>query len=285
MTFVIPELHSTRTKLLFCFQLTLCLVLISPFSKAEEYTPLFHSLESYKPIYILTSWFLNGEGEEQDYDERELLIQFSFRKQFYKALYVGFTYKGFWQIYDVDDSRPFREQNYNPEAFLEFIDLWEMDVFRLGLAEHESNGEKERYDEQLGVVNYSRTWDRSYLYVWENFGDYFGLGLKTWVIVSSRSTEFQAYYNDNADMQQYMGSGELYASLGRYPAVLTVMFRKGWMEGTETTKIEARMPVHYIIDMEDAGYDIYLQYFSGYGDSLIDYNRKVTRIALGVAFR
>ncbi|MCG8335359.1 MAG: phospholipase A [Proteobacteria bacterium] len=281
-----PELNETKTGYGALICLVISLVFGTTALNAEEQEAFFFkSLEPYKPIYLLNSWFLNGEGKEQDYDERELLIQFSFKKQFYKALYFGFTYKAFWQIYDVNHSRSFRDQNYNPEAFLEFTDLWEMDVFRLGLAEHESNGEKQYYDENGEVINHSRTWDRSYLYVWENFGEYFGLGLKVWVVTSARSEETQAFYHDNADMQYYMGSGEIYASIGSYPTVLTLMWRKGWKDGTETTKIEARIPIYHIIDMEDTGHDIYVQYFSGYGDSLIDYNRKITKIALGVSFR
>ncbi len=277
-------MYVLKAKPISCSIILLLLVLVAPLVKAEP-TPFFHKWKPYKPIFVLTSWFLNGEGEEQEYDDRELLLQFSFKKQLYKALHFGFTYKGFWQIYDRDNSRPFREQNYNPEGFLEFTDLWGVDIFRWGLLEHESNGEKQRYDEKLGTVNYSRTWDRSYIYLWENLGEYFGMGLKAWIVISSKDEDLQAYYNDNADMQQYMGRGELYASVGSYPTVLTFMFRRGWKEGTETCRIEARLPIYHIFDMEDSGYDIYLLYFSGYGDSLIDYNRKINRVALGVSFR
>jgi phospholipase A1 len=254
-------------------------------AQAEEAIPFLRTLEPYKPIYLLNSWFLDNEGEKQGYDNREVVLQFGFKKQLLGVLYFGFTYKAFWQIYDLGNSRPFREQDYNPELFLEFTGTWGIDVIRLGLAEHESNGEKQSYTQEGKRINYSRTWDRSYLYLWQNLSDYFALGCKAWVVTSSRSDEYRAFYDDNPDIQYYLGSGELYAVFGRYPAVLTLMLRRGWLDETETYKIEGRLPLDRLFDMDGSGHDIYFQYFNGYGDSLIDYNRRVTRFALGVSFR
>lgn len=254
-----------------------------PVAIAEENKPFFQTLEAYKPVYMLHSWFLDEEGKAVGYKDRELLIQFSFKKKIFKVLYFGYTQRMFWQIFDLGNSRPFREQNYNPEAFIEFEDLWGIDIFRLGLAEHESNGEKERYNEDGEAINYSRTWDRSYLYLWKDMGEYLGMGIKAWVVTSQKTDEFGAYYTDNPDLQDYMGSGELYASFGQFPTVLTIMYRRGWLENTDTYRIEGRLPIYHLLGKQDSGYDLYFSYFNGYGDSLTDYNRKISRFALGIS--
>lgn len=267
--------------------LSLALLLFLPHSprlKAEP-QPIFHTLASYKPNYVMNSWFLDHEGSEQGYDDRELLLQFSFKKRIYKVFYFGFTYRGFWQVYDLSTSRSFRDENYNPEGFLEFSDAMGLDTLRLGLAEHESNGERTYYNEEGEEVNYSRTWDRSYLYLWKNLVPWLGTGVKLWVVTSPKRGEFRAYYDDNPDMQEYMGSGELYLSLGRFPTQLSFMFRRGWKEDTETCRIEGRLPLYLIFGGKDGGTDLYLMVFNGYGDSLIDYNRRIKRVAIGVSFR
>ncbi|MCP4757592.1 MAG: phospholipase A [Proteobacteria bacterium] len=247
--------------------------------------PFLRTLEPYKPIYILHSRFLKYEGEEQGYQDRELVIQFSFKKRIYRNLHFAYSHKAFWQVYDQPNSRPFRENNYNPEFFLEYSKLWKLDYLRLGLTEHESNGEKQRFDENANPVNYSRTWNRSYLFVRQQIEDYLELELKVWILTNSDNEEYGSFSTDNADMQQYMGIGELYAVLGRFPTVLTVMLRRGWRKGTETVRLEGRIPIHLLTSGRDTGLDIYLQAFAGYGDSLIDYNRKIRRLAIGLSFR
>jgi len=243
------------------------------------------NLEPYKPIYVLNTWFLDGEGSERGYQDQELLLYFSFKRLIYWNLYFGYSHKAFWQIYDFDDSRPFREHNYNPELFLEWDELLRFDHVRLGLIEHESNGEKLRYDENGRPVNYSRTWNRVYAYARKAVHPGVTLGCKVWIVVDSDDPEDGSFIVDNSDIQQYMGNGEFYAEFGRFPATVSVMLRQGWKEGTETILVDGRLPLHLLTGWRDRGLALFLQAFSGYGDSLIDYNRKITRISLGLAFR
>jgi Outer membrane phospholipase A len=49
----------------------------------------------------------------------ELVFQLSFKLKLLHwpddgGLYVGYTQKSFWQAYNAQDSRPFRETDYNP---------------------------------------------------------------------------------------------------------------------------------------------------------------------------
>lgn len=259
-------------------------IILPPVVPVATAEPFLQSLESYKPIYVTHTWFLGGEGRAQGYQDQELLLHFSFKHVIVYNLFFGYTHKAFWQVYDQGNSRPFREHNYNPELFLEWNDFWSVDELRSGL-EHESNGEKLRYTADARPVNQSRTWNRIYLFARKAFHPLLTLGLKLWTVTDSDNPDENSFIIDNADIQQFMGSGEFYAELGPYPAVLSIMLRTGWREGTETIRVDGRLPVHILTGGEDTGIDIFAQVFAGYGDSLIDYNRRITRFSLGVAFR
>lgn len=243
------------------------------------------SLETYKPITVLHSIFPGQEGSEQGYQDRELLLTFSFKRLIYWNLYFAYSHKAYWQIYDYENSRPFREHNYNPELFLEWDDVLRFDHWRLGLIEHESNGEKLRYDSNGNPVNYSRTWNRVYVYTRKSVHPWVTLGLKYWIVTDSDDPEAGSYIVDNSDIQQYMGSCEFYAELGKFPSVISIMLRQGWKSNTETIRVDGRLPLSALTGWEDKGVDLFVQCFSGYGDNLIDYDRRINRFSIGVAFR
>jgi phospholipase A1/A2 len=244
---------------------------------------VFASFEGYKPVYILNSWFMDREGSEQGYHDQELAIQISLKKQLVSSLYFGYSHKVFWQIYDLANSRPFREQNYNPELFLDYRRQWGVERLRIGL-EHESNGERMRFDENGEPVNYSRTWDRAYLFLQKQATSFLSISLKAWVVTSPKTDECRAYYDDNPDMQQYMGSGELGLRIEVSGVLTNLMLRRGWRDGTETVRMDIQVPIRLFREKTNSENALHLQAFSGYGDSLIDYDRKVTRLAVGISF-
>jgi phospholipase A1/A2 len=243
------------------------------------------SLEQHKPIYVVNSWLLNGEGSDQGYLDQELLLHVSFKRRIFWNLFFAYSHKAIWQIYDHENSRPFREHNYNPEVFLEWDSIKWIDDLRLGLIEHESNGEKLRYADDGSPVNHSRTWNRVYVFGQTFLAPAIDLGLKLWIVTDSDDPEEGSFIVDNSDIQGYMGSGELTINLGTFPRQLSIMIRNGWKHDTETIRVDARMPLHLLTGMTDRGLDLYFQLFSGYGDTLIDYNRKITRFSAGLAFR
>ena len=117
-------------------------------SYSIHYTKLYD-----KENYLLPlTWGNRAEGSA----DAELKFQFSFKQQLYDGLYFAYTQKSFWRVLDGEDSRPFRETNYNPELFWRLLRTtpeglsWGGD---LGF-EHESNGAREPT---------SRSWNRLYL--------------------------------------------------------------------------------------------------------------------------
>ncbi len=257
-----------------------------PLMAQEKPVPFLQTLKPHKPIYILNSSFLDGAGEEQGYGENELKIQFSFKKEMFYHLHFAYSHKAFWQLYDMETSRSFRDNNYNPEFFFEFENIWLFEEMRLGIWEHESNGERAHHQENGEIANYSRTWNRSYLFATLEYPDYsLTTGLKIWTINDRKDNEYGTFYDDNPDIQKFMGNAEIYFDLGSEPAFVSLMLRRGWGKGTETIRLEGRLPLHYLFGGNDSGVDLMVQFFSGYGESLLDYNRKLRKVGIGFSVR
>ena len=124
-------------------------------------------ITSYKPIYLIVAKFStdnnknpNSESldnflpEPVDIDPIEAKFQLSlktkvFRKMLWGSadLWVAFSQRAYWQIYNKKLSRPFRELNYEPEIILNFPLEFSLLGFQgkmVGAALiHESNGRSE----------------------------------------------------------------------------------------------------------------------------------------------
>jgi phospholipase A1 len=184
-------------------------------------------------------------------------------------LYGAYTNRSFWQVYNDDYSRPFRETNHEPEIWAQFRNDWTVGGFMntvnaVGLV-HQSNG-------RSGVL--SRSWNRAYAtFVFER--DDWAFAIKPWVWLRSDRED-----SDNPDITDYLGHGELRLFYGHAGHVFSLMSRNNLESGFDRGAVELSwsFPVF--------GYPYlkgYLQYFYGYGESLIDYDRRVNRIGLGIS--
>ena len=211
-------------------------------------------------------------GDNVDVKETEVKFQLSFKVKLWQDvldqnmdLWFGYTQKSFWQLYDVEDSAPFRETNYEPEMLLNY----RMDIPVLGLRlrtltlgfNHQSNGRSEPL---------SRSWNR----VVANVGlekDDFVLQLKSWYRIPESEDE-----DDNPDLDKYMGPGELWAWYLWGPQRFGVMWRNNlrFDDNRGALQLEWAFP----LGRKVSGY---IQYFTGYGESLLDYDHPVDRIGIG----
>ena len=92
----------------------------------------------------------------------EVTFQISFKVRLWRDilgkdlnLWFGYTQRSFWQLYNFNDSSPFRETNYEPELLLTLSTRFSIlglkgRFFQLG-ANHQSNGQSEPL---------SRSWNR-----------------------------------------------------------------------------------------------------------------------------
>jgi phospholipase A1 len=179
-------------------------------------------------------------------------------------VWVGFTQQSSWQAYNSDDSAPFRETNYSPEIFATWrtgLDLagvrWRM--VNLGFV-HQSNGQSRPE---------SRSWNRLYAQFGFERGNW-SFYVRPWLRVEAPGED------DNPDIEDYLGHGDFQAiwRRGRHDVALTARYAAG--HGRGALQLDWHYPL--VGDLK-----AYLQVFTGYGESLIDYNHRQTTIGLGVS--
>jgi phospholipase A1 len=183
-------------------------------------------------------------------------------------LWFGYTQLAFWQIYNKAFSSPFREINFEPEMLLNVRTDYDILGFKgrfinLGL-NHQSNGR---------ASPLSRSWNR----VMANFGfekKNLSFLLKTWYRIPENESD-----DDNPDITSYMGYGELwgyyYWNKHRFAAMVRNNLRAN---NKGAVQLDWSFPLPLVTNDRFSGY---VQYFNGYGESLIDYNKSVNRISLG----
>lgn len=212
-------------------------------------------------------------------DNTEAKMQFSFKVPLYPddlfvtgdAIYFAFTLKSFWQIYNHELSAPFRETNYRPEFFYRLPIMNQLNdrymSLDLGL-EHESNGRSQ-------VL--SRSWNRifvNYTYAKDNYMIQF----RPWYRIPEKEKDqpWESQGDDNPDIHEYMGYFELLGVWEQSDYEFSVMFRNN-LKSDNKGAIEL-----------DASFPLWgrlrglVQYFNGYGESLIDYDHKSQRIGFGI---
>lgn len=184
-------------------------------------------------------------------------------------LYAAYTNRSFWQVYNPDISSPFRETNHEPEAWVQFTPGWDVFGFKnsanaFGIV-HQSNG-------RGGVL--SRSWNRifaNFIFERGNFAFYF----KPWIRLPEDMDS-----DDNPDITDYLGHYELQAGYKWKSHVFSAMSRNNIESGFERGAVELSWSFPLWKYRYVKGY---IQYFRGYGESLIDYNQHVNRIGIGVA--
>lgn len=243
------------------------------------------AITQYKRNYFLPFTFtdnpnaLGNAGLTTDnVDDKEAKFQISIKLPLYtraesvEGVYFGFTLTSFWQLYNDEVSKPFRETNYEPEIFYQWntgIKILGIDFNALQLGfNHMSNGQSEER---------SRSWNRIMLTnLFSDADDIYYL--RTWYRIpeDAKSTEDDPSGDDNPDINDYygrieIGYGTRFGSWG-----LLTRLRNNLSFSNNRGSIE--LSLSYPISLR---YELTLQYFNGYGDSLIDYNRRQNRIGIG----
>jgi len=181
------------------------------------------------------------------------------------ALWVGYTQQSQWQVYNPQVSRPFRETNYEPEVMFAFFPDqkalgWRWRLFALGL-NHQSNGQSDPL---------SRSWNRVYLL----FGieqEHVGLLIRPWVRLNEPYNK-----DDNPDITHYLGYGDITAVYSAGEHTLSAIGRYNPASGKGALQAAWNFPLQRRVHG-------YVQLFTGYGESLIDYNWRQTTIGIGLS--
>jgi len=182
------------------------------------------------------------------------------------AIFFAYTARAFWQIYN-SNSAPFRETDYEPEIFLALKSNFNVFGFTNKLVDigiiHQSNG-------RGGTL--SRSWNRVFaLFVLEK--DNLAIGFKPWLRVPENAAD-----DDNPDIEDFMGNFELTGVYTIKKHTLSAMIRNNL--DTNDNKGAIQLDWVFPLDKHISGY---VQYFKGYGESIIDYNYKQESIGIGFA--
>lgn len=174
---------------------------------------------------------------------------------------ASYTQKSWWQLSNTGESAPFRETNYEPQLFLGFATNYQLGDWTLRDVElgynHQSNGRSDPT---------SRSWNRLYTRLMAQNGNLL-VEVKPWYVIGGTS--------DNSDITKYMGYYQLKVGYQLGEAVLSAKGQYNWNTGYGGAEIGVSYPVTNHVRL-------YTQVYSGYGESLIDYNYNQTRVGVGV---
>ena len=245
------------------------------------------TLMAHKPNYILFAAY-NGMSynaapynEQFDdsgfqFDDTEAQFQISlkfpllvnlFNETF--DIYAAYTNHSFWQVYNSKESSPFRETNHEPEAWVQFHPNWELfgftNVWNSFGVVHQSNGRG---------GDLSRSWNRVYAWLTVERGN-LAMSIKPWFRIPEDDDD-----DDNPNISDYMGHYELMASYKWGENVFSIMSRNN----LESSFSRGAVELSWSFPLWNWPYlKGYLHYFTGYGQSLIEYDQYANTIGIGVS--
>ncbi|QTH63549.1 phospholipase A [Psychrosphaera ytuae] len=247
---------------------------------ANPFTLLQHRRNYILPVTYATnpsSTAVQGLTPE-NIDNFEAKFQLSIKMPIFNqengsGLYAAFTAVSFWQVYNADASKPFRETDYEPEVFYSFKNEYELlgvpfNELRLGF-NHQSNGQD--------LFN-SRSWNRLYVQALIDIDDTY-YALKVWwrIPENEKDDELDPTGDDNPDITDYLGNFEF--EVGHQ--YKHYHFFAKWRNNLDFSENRGAIELNFNYQFTEK-YKVLIQYFNGYGDSLIDYNRHQQRLGIGV---
>ncbi len=219
---------------------------------------------------LVTGGLLSGDTE---LDATEAAFQISFKFRMWTTddrrwgAWAAYTQQSQWQLYNDSGnaSRPFRETNYMPELILSYRPDLQWGGFRWNLFNlafnHQSNGRADLL---------SRSWDRVIASFGVERGDFALLGRLWWRIPESEDKD------DNATISDYYGWGDLSAIYKWRGQSFSATIRGNPSTGKGAGQLA------YTSSPLFGPVRGYVKLFSGYGETLIDYNWNQTTIGVGI---
>ena len=234
----------------------------------EDTTINILRIKTHDTNYFLPfAYAFHGRPNDPKYKQAETKFQFSVKKVLFEnVLFLGeswnfgYTQTAWWQMYA--ESAPFRELNYAPELFVSFpfSGFGWLKSMSVGFM-HQSNG-KDGAD--------SRSWNRVYANAVFHHKRFVFLP-RLWYIVPESSLD------ENKDIRKYLGNFDAkIAYLGRDTfAYILLRNNLNFKHNKGAVELNAGF------DLFDNGVFWFVQYFNGYGESLIDYQRYINKLGIG----
>lgn len=180
------------------------------------------------------------------------------------VLGMSYTQRSWWQAFNRSASSPFRETNYEPQLFVGWATDYQWGDWTLRDIEtgfnHQSNGRSDPT---------SRSWNRVYARLMAQNGN-FQAQIKPWYRIPESSSK-----DDNPDITKYMGYYEAQVGYEWGESVFTAKGHYNWNTGYGGGELGWSYPMTKTLRF-------YTQLYSGYGESMIDYNFNQTRFGVGI---
>lgn len=180
------------------------------------------------------------------------------------VLGMSYTQRSWWQAFNRSASSPFRETNYEPQLFVGWATDYQWGDWTLRDIEtgfnHQSNGRSDPT---------SRSWNRVYVRLMAQNGN-FQAQIKPWYRIPESSSK-----DDNPDITKYMGYYEAQVGYEWGESVFTAKGHYNWNTGYGGGELGWSYPMTKTLRF-------YTQLYSGYGESMIDYNFNQTRFGVGI---
>lgn len=225
----------------------------------------------------------NNATTSTDYRTTEARLQLSVRTKVAQgllvdkpeerdSLWVAYSQQSYWQIFTPRLSRPFRSTDHEPEVLyvapLQSAQAgqWRLRVGGVGLV-HQSNGQS---------LPFSRSWNRVYLLAGAEKG-----AMQVQARVWNRLDE-DADSDDNPGISDYIGRLEVRGAWQSSQKNLWAVTARHSLK--RQARGSLRLEWFRDIGKESAlpgGLQLHTQLFTGYGDSLLDYNRRRTMFSIG----
>ncbi len=232
---------------------------------ASTWEHVRNALSPHDPVYFVF-------GGRDGLDSR---FQISFKYRFFQPesgrpaafhenLYLGYTQTSLW---DLDsDSKPFYDTTYNPSLMWKSDKVWESadKHWSVGLAsglDHRSNGQDEEESRSVNsvfaqpVLNY-RLDNGSTISFAPKVHGYFGLE------------------DQNSDYADYMGRVDWNLQWAKDDGVMVAGLLRQGKGGRNSVQVDLAWPLRRTFLSNMNGY-LHFQYFQGYGQTLISYDKRV----------
>lgn len=242
-------------------------------------------IRPHRPVYFLVANWSNDPNKqphtgkpgstlpvEVGLQDTECKFQVSFKFKAWEGvfgehgdLWLGYTQSTRWQLYNVEESRVFRETNYEPEALLNFATDVSFLGFKLrmlgGGLNHQSNGRS---------YFLTRSWNRLVAQIGFERPEWVVLFRPWWRIPEDDGVD------ENPEVEKYVGRGDLLVAWSHKGHQLSFLGRHSLdtSPGRGSVQLDWAIPVH-------VRFKGHVQVFHGYGESLLDFNHRQTTIGIG----
>ncbi|MEO8118535.1 MAG: phospholipase A [Rhodoferax sp.] len=191
------------------------------------------------------------------------------------SLWFGYTQQSYWQLFNGELSRPFRSTDHEPEVTyiyptdVTLLGGWRLRYSGVSLV-HQSNGQP---------LPLSRSWNRAVLMAGMENGQNFRLQGKVWQRLNEGD-------DDNPEISDLVGRAELVGTwdINKDNTVAMTLRHSLQADAGGSMRLEWLTKVgDGGIPGNRSGLRFHTQLFTGYGDSLVDYNRRRTGLSIGLS--